>query len=127
MSRRTIPRGDLYVGAAPRLTPRMTEESRPREGMSRSKPRRLRAALPIAMAIGTGLAAGLALAGFDRAPPRVRMAVYDVIGFGAPRTCEEARELGFGAVQRGQRGYFAHLDANKDGVSCDYVPGRGPI
>jgi hypothetical protein len=123
-----IPRGDLYVGGvAPRLAPSMIEESRSRERTSRSRQRRGGAVLPVVLAITAGLGVGLALAGFDRAPVWVRMAVYDVVGFGAPRTCEEARELGFGAVQRGQRGYFAHLDPNKDGVSCDYVPGRGPI
>jgi hypothetical protein len=126
MSRRTISRGDLYVGGVvPRLAPRMIEERRPRDVRTRAKPRRLRAALLLVATILAGLVLGLGIAGFQHAPAWIRMVAFDLTGFGAARTCEEARELGFGAVQKGQRGYFAHLDLNKDGVSCDYVSGRG--
>lgn len=42
----------------------------------------------------------------------------------APRNCAEARALGFGNARRGEVGYFAHLDADRDGISCEPMPRR---
>jgi hypothetical protein len=39
-----------------------------------------------------------------------------------PATCAEARAMGYGSARVGERGYFAHLDADRDGVSCEPVP-----
>jgi hypothetical protein len=39
-----------------------------------------------------------------------------------PRNCQEARRLGYGNAIRGEVGYFAHLDADNDGISCEPLP-----
>ena len=36
-----------------------------------------------------------------------------------PLTCAQARALGYADAQRGWEGYFAHLDADGDGISCE--------
>lgn len=36
-----------------------------------------------------------------------------------PATCAQARALGYGSARIGSPGYFAHLDADKDGISCE--------
>ncbi len=76
---------------------------------------------PIIVAIAAGLLLGLCIAGFQSAPPALRLQAYDVFGIGAPRSCEEARELGIGQQSRGERYYFAHLDTDKDGMSCVFT------
>lgn len=39
-----------------------------------------------------------------------------------PRTCAEARVMGFGTARIGEPGYFRHLDADGDGWSCEPLP-----
>lgn len=41
-----------------------------------------------------------------------------------PRTCAEARAAGYGTARIGTPGYFRHLDADGDGVSCELLPRR---
>ena len=36
-----------------------------------------------------------------------------------PATCAQARALGYGTARIGEPGYFAHLDADGDGFSCE--------
>lgn len=43
-------------------------------------------------------------------------------GHGTPRTCAEARAMGYANARRGTPGYFAHLDADGDGISCEPRP-----
>jgi hypothetical protein len=50
--------------------------------------------------------------------PRSPMQAY-------PVNCAQARAMGFANAQRGWPGYFAHLDADGDGVSCEPLPGSG--
>lgn len=76
---------------------------------------------PLIVAIAAGLLLGLGLAGFQSAPPALRLQAYDLLGIGAPRSCEEARDLGIGPRRQGDRYYFAHLDFDKDGTSCTPV------
>ncbi|MGG5820867.1 excalibur calcium-binding domain-containing protein [Falsiroseomonas sp. HW251] len=73
------------------------------------------------VAIAAGLALGLGIAGFQSAPPALRLQAWEILGVGAPRSCEEARELGIAPQRMGDRYYFAHLDFDKDGVSCTPV------
>lgn len=40
-----------------------------------------------------------------------------------PRTCAQARAMGYGTTRVGEQGYFRHLDADRDGISCE--PWRG--
>lgn len=42
----------------------------------------------------------------------------------APRTCAEARAAGYSTARVGTPGYFRHLDADGDGVSCEPPPRR---
>lgn len=39
-----------------------------------------------------------------------------------PRTCAQARAMGFGNARVGEPGYFRHLDADGDGISCEPLP-----
>ena len=39
-----------------------------------------------------------------------------------PTTCAQARAMGYGTARIGQPGYFAHLDADRDGISCEPRP-----
>ncbi|MEO3474024.1 excalibur calcium-binding domain-containing protein [Roseomonas sp. CAU 1739] len=41
-----------------------------------------------------------------------------------PRSCAEARAMGFGTARIGEPGYFRHLDADGDGWSCEPMPRR---
>ena len=77
------------------------------------------AAIPLLAALG-----GCAFAAFlwliSPFAPRSLMQAY-------PVNCAQARAMGFANAQRGWPGYFAHLDADNDGVSCEPLPrsGRG--
>jgi len=42
----------------------------------------------------------------------------------APRTCAQAQAMGYGTARIGTPGYFAHLDADGDGWSCEPLPRR---
>lgn len=39
-----------------------------------------------------------------------------------PGTCAQARAMGYGNARIGTEGYFAHLDADGDGISCEPWP-----
>jgi hypothetical protein len=39
-----------------------------------------------------------------------------------PRNCAQARAMGYGNARIGQPGYFRHLDADGDGISCEPLP-----
>lgn len=39
-----------------------------------------------------------------------------------PSTCAQARAWGYGTARVGEPGYFAHLDADWDGISCEPLP-----
>lgn len=39
-----------------------------------------------------------------------------------PSTCAQARAWGYGTARVGETGYFAHLDADQDGISCEPPP-----
>jgi hypothetical protein len=80
---------------------------------------------PVIGAIAAGLLLGATVAVFENAPAMLRLRAYDVVGIGAPRNCEEASALGLGPQRRGEKYYFAHLDTDRDGISCAYVPGGG--
>jgi hypothetical protein len=120
MSRRVSPRGDLY---RPDSTAGWQKEIIEAEREHRAAPRGLRG--PIIWAVAAGLFLGAAVAVFENGPASLRLQVYDLVGVGAPRSCEEASALGIGPHRRGEHYYFAHLDADQDGVSCAYVAGGG--
>lgn len=42
--------------------------------------------------------------------------------YGTPRTCAQARAMGFASARIGSPGYFRHLDADGDGISCEPLP-----
>ena len=46
--------------------------------------------------------------------------------YAAPRSCAEARAMGYGTARIGQPGYFRHLDGDGDGISCEPLPRSGP-
>jgi hypothetical protein len=75
------------------------------------------AAIPVLAALG-----GCAFAGFlwliSPFAPRPLMQVH-------PLNCAQARAMGFGNAEIGWPGYFAHLDADKDGISCEPMPRGG--
>lgn len=122
MVRRYAPRNDLL-----RSDPSVRWRGAPvvAEKKATSSGSRLGPTVPIAAAVGAGLMLGAAIALFTNGPADLRLQAYEVFGVGAPRSCEEARELGIGPARRGERHYFAHLDRDGDGVSCVYVPGEG--
>lgn len=39
-----------------------------------------------------------------------------------PRNCAQARAMGFASARIGTPGYFRHLDADGDGISCEPLP-----
>lgn len=39
-----------------------------------------------------------------------------------PRNCAQARAMGYASARIGTRGYFRHLDADGDGISCEPLP-----
>ncbi len=41
-----------------------------------------------------------------------------------PRTCAQVVAMGFGTARIGEPGYFRHLDADQDGISCEWWPNR---
>jgi hypothetical protein len=43
----------------------------------------------------------------------------------ARRNCDSARAVGLAPARRGEPGYWPHLDADDDGVSCEPWPSRG--
>ncbi len=121
MSRRFSPRSDLYRPEAVATWQR--ELAHQIEEGNRGTPKGLRA--PIIAAVIAGLLLGAAVAIFENGPASLRLRAFDLVGVGAPRSCEEASDLGIGPQRRGDHYYFAHLDADNDGVSCTYVPGGG--
>lgn len=120
MSRRSPPRSDLYRqdGSAEWQKSLAQGQHNPSETQ-----KRLRG--PLIGAVAAGLALGAAVAVFENGPPGLRLQAYDLFGIGAPRSCEEASAIGIGPHRRGEKYYFAHLDTDKDGISCAYVPGGG--
>jgi len=76
---------------------------------------------PIVLAVVMGLSIGAAIAIFENGPAALRLQAYDLIGIGAPRSCEEASALGIGPQRRDEHYYFQHLDFDKDGISCAYT------
>jgi len=76
---------------------------------------------PIVGAVTMGLLIGAAIAVFENGPSQFRLRAYDLVGVGAPRSCEEASELGIGPQRRGEHYYFQHLDLDNDGISCAYT------
>ncbi|GGJ29780.1 excalibur calcium-binding domain-containing protein [Neoroseomonas lacus] len=42
--------------------------------------------------------------------------------YGVPRNCAQARAMGYASARIGTPGYFRHLDADGDGISCEPPP-----
>lgn len=42
--------------------------------------------------------------------------------YGVPRNCAQARAMGYASARIGTPGYFRHLDADGDGISCEPLP-----
>jgi hypothetical protein len=117
MSRRTAVRTELY-----RSEQSTHWQSAPgRESGVKVHAARGGLSVPIVAAVVMGLLIGAAIAVFENGPADLRLQVYDLIGIGAPRSCEEASALGIGPQRRGEQYYFQHLDIDSDGISCAYT------
>ncbi|MBV1799404.1 excalibur calcium-binding domain-containing protein [Siccirubricoccus sp. G192] len=76
--------------------------------------RRARTFLPIAL---TAAIAGAGLAWLTVVNPwPVEVTVRHGLAF---RNCDAARAAGLAPAKRGQPGYWKHLDADGDGISCE--------
>jgi hypothetical protein len=57
---------------------------------------------------------------FNSSPP-----VSQVTSYGPFRSCDAARAAGAAPMRRGQPGYSSHLDADGDGIACEWPGGTG--
>jgi Excalibur calcium-binding domain len=75
----------------------------------------------VALAALGGFAVVFALLSFDLLPPfRSSPEVTVWRSVGPFRTCAEARAASVAPITRGQPGYASHLDADDDGIACEW-------